>query len=220
VRPFREDRIRKAARDLRFLLDRGYPRESALKFVGDRLQLRREERDLLFRGVFPRKQIEARRAKAVRLRDLRGQNVVMDGHNVLITLESALAGKPLVLADDGFVRDISRIFRGFRPTGRTRAAWQLVQSLLVLYAPAGVSVILDAPLARSGELAGRIRRWMEESGILGDAVAEARPESAILKRPGITMSADSAIIDRAERVFDVAGHIVRQRMRLAPTRIP
>jgi hypothetical protein len=41
-----------AARDYRWLLDRGYPQSASLKLVGDRYRLERDERLVLFRGVF------------------------------------------------------------------------------------------------------------------------------------------------------------------------
>jgi len=205
---FRKDLLRSAARDLRFLLNRGYPRKSALSFVGNHFQLHQDERDLLYRGVFTRKQSMVRCAKMVRVREIKGEKLIIDGHNVLITLESAIKRRPLLLADDNFVRDISRIFRRFRPTDRTKAAWGLV------------TVLLDAPLPRSGELATRIRQWMNYARIKGDVTTAARPESSLLALEGIKASADSVIIDRSTKVFDLAGHIIRRRLHLKPMSIP
>jgi hypothetical protein len=213
MRPLRERLLTPAARDLRFLLSRGYPRDSAIRFVGDHFQLHRGERDLLFRGVFTREQEKARKAKMIAVSALADARLVIDGHNVLITLESAIRGRPLLMANDGFVRDISRVFRRFRPTERTKTAWCMVERLLADYPPAHVAVILDAPLPKSGELAARINRWMKDAGIAGEAAAETRPETAILRLQGIKATADSIIIDRSRRVFDLAGHIIRRRMR-------
>jgi hypothetical protein len=217
---FRKDLLRPAARDFRFLLNRGYPRKSALSFVGNHFQLHQDERDLLYRGVFTREQSMARHAKIVHVREIRGEKLVIDGHNVLITLESAIKRRPLLLADDDFVRDISRIFRRFRPTDRTKAAWDLVEGLLSDYPPYYVTVLLDAPLPKSGELAAKIRQWMKYAKIEGDVTTAARPESFLLALEGIKASADSVIIDRSARVFDLAGHIIRRRLHLKPMSIP
>jgi hypothetical protein len=220
IHPLRQRLLTPAAHDLRFLLSRGYPRDSAIGFVGDHFQLSREERDLLFRGVFTREQNRARKAKMGAVRELAGARLVIDGHNVLITLESALRGRPLLMASDGVVRDISRVFRRFRPTERTRTAWRMVERLLTDYPPVHVTVILDAPLPKSGELAARINRWMDQAGIAGEAAAETRPETAILRLQGIKATADSIIIDRSRRVFDLAGHIIRKRMRAGIIHLP
>ncbi len=217
---FRKDLLRPAARDFRFLLTRGYPRKSALLFVGDHFQLHQDERDLLYRGVFTRRQSMARHAKMVSAGEIKGEELIIDGHNVLITLESAIKHRPLLLADDNFVRDISRIFRRFRPTDHTKSAWNLVEGLLSDYPPCHVTVLLDAPLPKSGELAARIRQWMKYSKIKGDVTTAARPESFLLALEGIKASADSIIIDRSARVFDLAGHIIRRRLHLKPMPIP
>ncbi len=162
----------------------------------------------------------ARRTKMVRVGEIRKEKLVIDGHNILITLESALKGRPLLHADDNFVRDISRIFRSFRPTDLTKAAWGLVEKLLLDYPPCYVTVLLDAPIPKSGELAGRIRRWMEHAEIQGHALTTDRPESFLSTIEGITASADSIIIDRSARPFDLAGHIIRRRLHLKPMPIP
>jgi len=217
---FRKDLLRPAARDFRFLLSRGYPRKSTLSFVGNHFQLHQDERDLLYRGVFTREQSTARHAKIVRVREIKGKKLIIDGHNVLITLESAIKRRPLLLADDNFVRDISRIFRRFRPTDRTKTAWDLVEGLLSDYPPYYVTVLLDAPIPKSGELAARIRQWMKYAKIKGDVTTAARPESSLLALEGIKASADSVIIDRSTKVFDLAGHIIRRRLHLKPMSIP
>lgn len=219
VRPLRKDLLIPAARDLRFLLSRGYPRKSSISFIGDHFQLHQGERDLLYRGTFTRDQSRTRQAKKVRTKTIRGEKLVVDGHNVLITLESALKGRPLLLADDNFVRDISRVFCRFRPTDTTKAAWNLIEKFFVDYLPCHVTIVLDAPLSRSRELAARIRRWMKNAGIKGDAIAAAMPESYLLALEGIKASADSGIIDRSSRVFDLAGHIIRRRLHLKPMSI-
>ncbi|HID97145.1 MAG TPA: DUF434 domain-containing protein [Thermodesulfobacteriaceae bacterium] len=218
--PLRKKLLGSAARDLRFLLSRGYPRKSAIIFIGNHYQLHQGERDFLYRGVFTPEQCASRRRKKVKVGDLTGERVVIDGHNVLITLESAIRGRPLLLADDGFVRDISRVFRRFRPSERTRAAWRFVERIFLDYPPGHVTVLLDAPLPRSRELAARIRDWMVTAGMHGDAEAVARPETTLLAEDGIKATADSAIIDRSGRVFDMAGHIIMRRMHIRPVRIP
>ena len=220
IHAFRKDLLRPAARDFRFLLSRGYPRKSALLFVGNHFQLHQEERDLLYRGVFTKEQSMARHAKMVRVKTIKGEKLIIDGHNVFITLESAIKSRPMLLADDNFVRDISRVFRRFRPTDRTKTAWALVEGLLSDYPPCHVTVLLDAPLPKSGELAARIRQWMKCAKIKGDVTTATRPESSLLALKGIKASADSVIIDRSARVFDLAGHIIRRRLHIKPILIP
>jgi len=53
-------------------------------------------------------------AKALRLHDLRGRVVFVYGYNTTITTQSLLAGYPVYLCDDGFVRDTRGFFRSYK----------------------------------------------------------------------------------------------------------
>ena len=87
------------------------PGRNALDLVGNRYGLDEIARQLLHRGVFAPEVAAARRAKLRLLRDVPGRPLALDGHNVLITLECAGRGLPLVAADDGFIRDVGEISR-------------------------------------------------------------------------------------------------------------
>ncbi|MGZ3514587.1 MAG: DUF434 domain-containing protein, partial [Thermodesulfobacteriota bacterium] len=65
VKPLKFKDLQKAARDFRFLLNRGYPRKAALELVGNRYGLTSDERHLLHRGVFSDSDSESRRKKKV-----------------------------------------------------------------------------------------------------------------------------------------------------------
>ena len=97
INPKNRKTLRLAARDLAYLLDRGYPERASLKLVGDRFGLNAEERELLLRATVPRPKALSRRQKRVKARDLRGVRVSVDGFNVLATLAHALRGLPWFL---------------------------------------------------------------------------------------------------------------------------
>ncbi len=215
----RPERYLPAAQEIRFLIRRGYPRDSALNFTANHHQLSKAERELLFRGVFGREKARARKKKKVLARRLKGEVLLVDGYNVIITLESGMSGRPLVLGDDGFVRDISRVFRGFRATELTKRAWREINSFLKAHRPCRTEVMLDAPMSRSGLLASRITRWLNGAGLEGEAVTVRSPERRMLASEGIKAGADSVVLDRADRVFDLAGHILRRRLGIRPIRL-
>ena len=209
-----------AAMDYRYLLSRGYAAPSALEFVGNHFQLRREERDFLFRAVCSPEKARLRRAKSVHVEALAGSRLVIDGYNCLITLENALKGRALILGDDGFVRDVARVFRKYRPSEITRDAWRLVSSLLRRFPPDYTFVFLDSRMSASGELAARINRWMNNDGVAGRCATVKCSEKKLAGLKGIKASADSVIIDSADRVFDLAGYIIARRLKCALLRLP
>jgi hypothetical protein len=203
----------KAAEDLRFLLDRGYPRDASLQLVGNQYNLDRDHRHLLRRGVFPRAVAEERSTKRVSVEGLRGKGLAIDGHNCIITVESALKGKAILLADDGFIRDISGVSGGYKEARETKEALELIMGLLKEAGPRETRFFLDSPISGSGDLAARIRGLMAETGIQGDASALKVPERSMAGYHGIIASSDTALIDLAAQVFDLAGHLIQERLR-------
>jgi len=202
-----------AARDFRFLLDRGYPRKASLDLVGNRYALTIDQRHLLHRGVFSEADSKSRRRKLLRLRDLRDHDLAIDGYNVLITVEAGLCGRPLILADDGFTRDISGLSGNFRKTARTEKALKLILEVLKTMNPRHALFLFDAPISKSGELAEEVRTQLMKESLPGDALAVKVPEKILIGFPGIVATSDTAIIDQSEKVVDLAGHVLRTRIK-------
>ncbi len=202
-----------AAEELRFLLGRGYPREKSLEMVGNRHTLVFRERELLRRAVLGPDSAARRRDRLAVLKDLKGERVGIDGHNVLITLESALSGKDLVRGDDGVIRDIARASSSYRPSDLTRRALGLILQALIEYRGKEAVFFLDSPLSRSGELAGQIREEMAKAGVSGTARAVPVPEKELKPFKGLTASSDGELIDDCARPLDLAGEIITKRIK-------
>ena len=199
-----------AARDFRFLLARGYPRQAALGLVGNRYGLDEIGRRLLHRGVFAPVAAAARRAKLRRLRDVPGRPLALDGHNVLITLECAGRGLPLVAADDGFIRDVGEISRAFTVSPATDRVLELMADYLADHTAGPVEVFYDAPLSLSGELARRTREIFASRNLSVQAAAVPVPERLLSEFTGAIATSDTALIDAHATVVDLAGEIIRQ----------
>lgn len=203
--------IKEAAADFRYLLSRGYPRTSALALVGNRHHLDHTARQLLHRGVFAPAAAQARQAKLRLLRDLAGQALGLDGHNVLITLECAGRGLPLVAADDGFIRDVGEISGAFKVSPATERVLALVADYLADNQAGPVEVFYDAPLSLSGELARRTREVFASRNLSVQAVAVPVPERLLSGFTGAIATSDTALIDAHATVVDLAGEIIRRR---------
>ena len=202
--------IQKAAEDLRFLLTRRYPRKAALELVGNRYSLTADQRHLLHRGVFADVDARLRCSKRISIRNLRQKKLAIDGYNVLITVEAALSGRPLVLADDGFVRDISGLSGNFRKSRKTGEALQGLFDALKKWRPQHTLFLFDAPISKSGRLAQEVRERLKEAGLAGDAMAVPVPERILLGFQGVVATSDTAIIDRSQEVLDLAGYLVKR----------
>ncbi|MCB2193649.1 MAG: DUF434 domain-containing protein [Deltaproteobacteria bacterium] len=201
--------LRQAAIDLRYLLGREYPRELGLKLTGDRWGLDAQQRQVLRRAVVAPQKARSRRERLLPLSAVKGQAVGVDGHNVIITLESALMGAVLVEADDSAVRDIGQRGRHYRPGPRTEQAARLMVDTLAQAGAARVEILLDAPLPYSGQMAGELRDMLAQAGLAGDARTVADPEKELAAFQGVVASGDGQLIDAAARPLDLTGAIIR-----------
>ncbi|MGQ9631266.1 MAG: DUF434 domain-containing protein [bacterium] len=206
------EKLRDAASDLRYLLARGYPRGGTLELVGNRYNLNADQRHLLFRGVFSPTEAEGRRRKTLPVEAIAGRRVAVDWYNILITVETALMGGPLIASDDGFLRDISGVFGGYRPGEKTQSALELILDTLKSLSPSWVGIYLDSPISRSGDMASSLRGMLADRGIEGESRTVRAPGRALLESGAIVATADSPVLDRAGGVVDLPGYIARKRI--------
>ncbi len=203
--------LHEAARDFRYLLNRGYPRKTSLELVGNRYGLTFDERHLLHRGVFSNPDSRLRREKKIPLQEVRNKDLVLDGHNVVMTIEAGLSGRPLILGDDGFIRDISGLSGRFKTTEMTEKVIQFITHAIKNIKPRQSLFLFDAPISMSGRLARKVRLLLKRENLPGDAMAVRVPEKILIGFPGVIATSDTAIIDQSKMVLDLAGYILKKR---------
>lgn len=206
--------LQEAAEDFRYLLNREYPRKASLQLVGNRYGLDYDQRHLLHRGVFSKADSESRRRKKIQLGEIQERDLAIDGYNVIITIEAGPSGRPLVLGDDGFIRDISGLSGAYKKTSKTEEALQLIFSALRKAKPCQTLFLFDSPISMSGELAQEARNLLKKHSLPGDALAVKVPERILIGFRGIIATSDTAIIDQSKKVVDLAGDIIKKRIGL------
>ena len=203
-----------AATDFFFLQNRGYPRARALDWVGDRYRLTRLERDILHRGVFGQETALRRRAKECLGGSWRGGRLVVDGHNVHITMESFLLGRPLILANDGALRDLAGVSSGFRLSETSLAVVDTIFRFLERFPPREALFLFDAPMSHSGRLANTYRERLHALGIPGDARAVPVPEREIPYGECTVAGSDGAVLDASMQWIDLVRWVLDEAGRL------
>jgi hypothetical protein len=206
--------FQKAAEDFRYLLNRGYPRKATLELVGNRYGLTFDERHLLHRGVFSNSDSRLRREKKISTQEVRNKDLAIDGHNVVITIEAGLSGRPLILGDDGFIRDISGLSGSFKKTETTEKAIQFIIHAIKKIKPRQTLFLFDAPISMSGRLAQEIRSRLKGERLPGDAMAVKVPEKILIGFRGVIATSDTAIIEQSKKVLDLPGYILREKTKL------
>jgi len=198
-----------AALDFLYLLDHGYPRRASLELVGNRYDLNSLQRHVLHRGVFAREDSTRRRSHLLPPERLTGARLLADGHNVLITVESALAGRSLIAATDGVIRDVAGVSHRYRISSLTHEAIDGIFRLLETYRPQETLFFLDAPIQHSGELAAALRAALDTRGLAGEAQTVRVPEACFVDPSALVASSDSAVLDRVKEAVDLAGAVIR-----------
>lgn len=183
--------LRSAVRDYRAILDMGYTERGVQQLVADRYRLTREERTILYRGVFPSVESEQRLAKLWTGAHPLGGVVWVDGLNVLYTLVSYLTGRPLFVATDGWLRDAGERHGEKMREEHLARGWGLMTG--------GLSGVGDAVFIcdASADAAVQIRSLAESGKSVRIDLTDNADETLALQTGGVVATSDSVVIDRA-----------------------
>jgi hypothetical protein len=200
----------RAAAEYRWLLDREYSQSAALKLVGDRYQLGRDERMILFRGVASRRDSEARARLVAGPDSVKpGGAILVDGYNQALTVMHYVAGRPLFVGTDGLTRDVGASHGRIADRGRFERAAGLLADRLAATSPERVAVYLDAPVPGSAAHASIFRTLLEERGVeaivLLERSADAPLKAAAGEGGALIATGDSAIADALAAARSGAG---------------
>jgi hypothetical protein len=193
-----------AAADFFFLLNKSYPRAAALDLAGNRHDLDAFERMLLSRGLFGQQEALGRLKKREKASAWQRELLVVDGHNIQITVESYIEGRPLLKANDGALRDLAGLSSRYRMTETSNMAVDMVFRFFEIFPPDKVLFLFDEPMSRSGELAAIYRERLVKARISGEAKAVPVPEREFPYDRCVAASSDRAVIDSATRWMDLA----------------
>jgi hypothetical protein len=138
--------------------------------------------------------------------------VSIDGFNVLITVESALAEGIVFVSRDGSLRDLASIHGTYRSVEETEPAIALVGAELAALHPASVEWLLDRPVSNSGRLAAIIRAYSERHDLGWTVSVPFNPDKILSEGDRIVVTSDSSILDQAQRWFNLAARIVHNHI--------
>lgn len=200
--------LRAAMHDLCWLLDRDYALASAVELVGNRYALTARQRLALKRCACTAAAQAGRQARQVTLESLRGQALWLDGFNVLLALESALAGGVILVGRDGCCRDVAGVHAHYHRVAETAPALKLVGEVTRQYGVAACHWYLDRPVSNSGRLKRLMLDLAEAEGWAWEVELVMNPDYVLVRAEPVVASADSAVLDRCRRWVNLAGWII------------
>jgi len=204
--------LRVAVSELSWLLSRGYQTKSALKLVGDRHNLTERQRLAVSRAACADESRARRLASRVDEHDVAGEGLIVDGFNLVITLEAALSGGVLVIGRDGCVRDLSSVHGSYRAVEETERAIMLAGEALERLKPSSVLWLLDSPVSNSGRLAARVREVASARGWPWEVRVEFNPDRDIVNSDLVAVTSDSNVLDGVARWFNLGAHLIEKRL--------
>lgn len=201
-------RLRTAVAELAWLLNRGYAETSALKLVGDRHELRARQRTAVLRCVCTDAQVQARRQRRLTLPEVAGRALALDGFNVLIAVESAMAGGVLLRGRDAVIRDLASVHGSYRRGEQTLAASEAIGELLAALAPGSITWFLDRPVSNSGRLKTALDELAAARGWDWTIELDHNPDRRLAAHDGVVATGDAWILDNAARFVDLAAAVI------------
>jgi hypothetical protein len=204
--------LRQATCDLSWLLARRYASNSALKLVGDRYSLKARQRVAVSRSACGDDELAHRQQHQVRTPDLQHQELWIDGFNVLTSMEAALSGGVILHARDDCYRDMASMHGSYRKVDETIAAIHILGELISRWNVASCRWLMDEPVSNSGRLKTMLRIAADQHNWNWQVELVPDPDPVLIRTNQIVATADSQILDNAQRWFNLARVAIDSRV--------
>ena len=149
-------------------------------------------------------------SRRVQLTDLRGTELAVDGFNCLITLEVMLSHGPIFVGRDGAWRDLASVHGTYRRVAETEPAIGLVLDALGGWGVAGVTVLLDKPVANSGRLRGLFLAQAANTSLRVSCELSEQVDRELVESGSVVASSDSWVLDHARAWLDLPALLAQQ----------
>jgi hypothetical protein len=204
--------LRSALADFSLLLTKGYAGKSALKLVGDKFSLIERQRLAIMRSACSDRQLTSRRQREVKVADLGGRPVIIDGYNVLITVEAAMSGACVFKGRDGCFRDLASIHGTYRKVTETIPAVQLIGKFLKEHNVDNCLWLLDSPVSNSGRLKTLIGELTRKNEWNWEIELLPSPDAKLIRTDLTAASSDSVVLDGCKRWVNLARAIIEEKL--------
>jgi hypothetical protein len=134
--------------------------------------------------------------------------LTIDGFNVIVTVESAIAGGVLLKCMDGTIRDLASVHGSYRKVEETVTSIGLVAEELSRLSNARVVWLLDQPVSNSGRLAGLLREIALDLEVEWEVRLTVDVDGELIVADGPVATSDSVVLDQVPEWVNLARHVV------------
>ena len=196
------NKLKKAAKHIRYLINEGYAIKGASVFVGNHFLLSERQRLALVRSISPDEKLQLRREKECMADELNGRIVHIDGFNTIITLEIALCQSVLLSCMDGTIRDLAGLRGTYRLLDETQKAIEIIADALEQLKIKKAVFYLDAPVSNSGRLKSLIEHIWENYNTRLD-IQVINDVDKTLQEQAYVITSDAIILDKCKSWFNL-----------------
>lgn len=201
-------KLKVAQEDIQWLLDRGYKIKQIIEFTGNHYLLPSRARTALQRTTSSTADYEKRRSTMLPFECAKDGCLNIDGFNLIITLEVALSGSPILLGKDGVFRDLAGLRGTYRLIDKTDEAINLIGKTLKELKVPRVKFYLDSPVSNSGRLKRKILELSELWGIPTEVELVPNVDVVIACKERV-VTGDSVILDECKSWFNLSRKIIK-----------
>lgn len=202
------EKLRDALKDFCWLLTRGYAHACSLKLIGDKFQLTQRQRMLLMRSGCTDQQRQSRLDKHRSLANIAGASLFLDGFNILISIEHALAQGGVFIGQDGCYRDLASVHGTYKRVQQTSEAIRLIGATLHELQVFDTTWLLDKPVSNSGRLREVLVEIASQNRWNWQVHLCQSPDEELKKVTGTVVSTDSVILDAVDDWFHLSQQVI------------
>ncbi|MFX0013647.1 MAG: DUF434 domain-containing protein [Promethearchaeota archaeon] len=196
--------LKQAYCDLIFLLDRNYPKKSALTFVANHYTLNSTQRNILNRAALPLNLVQTIQSNLLNDYDLlKGRNFHVDVYNQLITFFSIINHDPVIICRDGVLRDIFSSLHSKKDLKVDREFLVPYFNLLLKLQPCNIHFYFDKQRSYSKNHARLFLQLLKEFSITGSCELHSAVDWKLkIQKEEVIMSHDTAVLIGTQCCFD------------------
>jgi len=206
--------LQDAVSDLSWLLSRGYPENSSLSLVGNKYHLQKRQRHAVKRSACPDESLQYRRKTRIEPQNIKGRTVFIDGFNIIITIESALAGGYIFTGLDHSLSDLASVHGSYRKVEETEIAVRLILDKLNALKIGKAVWYLDSPVSNSGRLK-KIIEFLSLSQSRNQNTEihlVLNPDESLKNQDAVIITSDAFILDEVKTWFNLPEFIIMQEI--------
>ena len=200
-----------AQEEIQWLLDRGYKIKQIIEFTGNHYLLSSRARTALQRTTSSTADYEKRSSTMLPFECAKDGCLNIDGFNIIITLEVAMSGSPILLGKDGVFRDLAGLRGTYRIIDKTDTALALIGKTLQELSVPMVKFYLDSPVSNSGRLKTKILECSEQWGMRVEVDLIPNVDTVLAGKERI-VTGDSIILDECKSWFNLSRKIIEDHI--------